>query len=414
MGANKEEVESVIAQIPEEINLLDDDESEDASDATDKEVVQFHFLSSINCGNASFLTPDEGFSYGYSNPCSSVYFARSPHNKSSTLSQLSAIDTERGSVMPILTFSNSQITGIKKFPQNPYLLLSCESQQHIFDPRSNSIVWTSRFTSPITAACVSSSPFQLCSLIIELIISFTAPSDSLFECDYRGCSPVSVLSTSDGTVHSLFSPFPQSLFYTMQMKHFQGGYVASLADVSDSWTQTGKLKVKWEDQEAWGMATGGLSDRNDMWMGIAHTSGVDVVYGREHKMLWDCRKGGKRSWVDEMKARIECRREEGPPIRPALLKKGNSMNYVCVCDDHSVALFNIDQKPREVGHLDGSSYGHFNDEILLASQGVFAHVLATSNGIVVHQLVCFVCYIMHHAHHVIPCPNKHTNHTVHP
>ena len=133
MGANKEEVESVIAQIPEEINLLDDDESEDASDATDKEVVQFHFLSSINCGSASFLTPDEGFSYGYSNPCSSVYFARSPHNKSSTLSQLSAIDTERGSVMPILTFSNSQITGIKKFPQNPYLLLSCESQQHIFE-----------------------------------------------------------------------------------------------------------------------------------------------------------------------------------------------------------------------------------------------------------------------------------------
>lgn len=54
-------MESVIAQIPEEINLLDDDESEDASDATDKEVVQFHFLSSINCGSASFLTPDDGF-----------------------------------------------------------------------------------------------------------------------------------------------------------------------------------------------------------------------------------------------------------------------------------------------------------------------------------------------------------------
>ena len=414
VSVNRGEVESALAQIPEEINLLDDDESEDASDATDREEVKFHFLSNINCGNASFLTPDEGFSYGYSSPCSSVYFARSPNKESSSLSQLSVIDTERGSVVPLLILSHSQITGIKKFPQNPYLLLSCESQQHIVDPRSNSIVWTSQFTSPITAACVSSSPFQLCSLVVELIFSFTATSDSLFECDYRGCSPVSILSTSDGTIHSLFSPFPQSLFYTMQMKHFQGGYVASLADVSDSWTQTGRMKVKWEDQEAWGVATAGLSNCNDMWMGIAHTSGVDVVCGRERKMLWDCRKGGKRSCVDEMKARIECRREQGPLIRPALLKNGNSMNYVCVCDDHSVALFDIDQKPHEVGRFDDSSYGHFNDEILLASQGVFAHVLATSNGIVVHQLVCSVYCIMHHVHHVLPYPNKHINHTVHP
>lgn len=93
-----------------------------------------------------------------------------------------------------------------------------------------------------------------------------------------------------------------------------------------------------------------------------------------------------------MKARIEWRREEGPPIRPAFFQKGNSANYVCACGDHAISLFAVDTQPREVGRLDDSSWGHFNDEILLSSQDVRAHVLATSEGIFVHQLVCYVCF----------------------
>lgn len=98
-----------------------------------------------------------------------------------------------------------------------------------------------------------------------------------------------------------------------------------------------------------------------------------------------------------MKARIDLRREEGTPIRPAFFQKNNALNYMCVCGDHAVSLFDIDAHPREVGRLDGSSMGHFNDEILLPSQDVLAHVLATSEGIFVHQLVSSVC-----SFHVMP------------
>ena len=76
----------------------------------------------------------------------------------------------------------------------------------------------------------------------------------------------------------------------MQTKFFQGGKVASLTDVSDSWTQTGKLKVKWEGQGMWGMTAGELTESGELLLGIAHTSGIDVIRGRQRQMLWDCRK----------------------------------------------------------------------------------------------------------------------------
>ena len=292
MVSSSAETGFALSQIIEEISLVDDDESEDASNSSDKDPAcgepKFHFLSHIACGNGSYLTPNEVDCFESPLSCSLIYFAQSPNRESSVLSRLSSVDTERGTVVSLLTFPQSYITGIKKFPQNPYLLLSCESQQHIFDPRSNSIVWTSQFAFPVTATCPSSSPFQLCSRVVRLIGSFTATSNSLFECDYRCCSPVSILATSDGIIRSLFSPFQQSLFYTMQMNDSQGGNVTSLTDVSDSWTQTGKLKVKWKEQETWGVTTEGVTALGELWMGIAHTSGIDLICGRQRQMLWDC------------------------------------------------------------------------------------------------------------------------------
>ena len=118
-------------------------------------------LISVACGNAAFLTPDSVDSYNNPSSCQSFYFAQSVDKSVPILSRLSSIDASSGTVVSSFTIPDQAITDIKCSMANSSLLISCGNTQHLYDTRSNSIVYSFSYSEPLLTTTPSCSPFLM-------------------------------------------------------------------------------------------------------------------------------------------------------------------------------------------------------------------------------------------------------------
>lgn len=133
----------------------------DNEQTEDKFPIDYNHHTSISCGNSAFLTPDSVDSFNNPSSCQSFFFAQSTDKSVSLLTRLSRIDASSGTVVSSFTIPDQEITDIKCSPQNSSLLISCGNMQHLYDSRSNSIVYSFSYSEPILATTASHSPFHM-------------------------------------------------------------------------------------------------------------------------------------------------------------------------------------------------------------------------------------------------------------
>mgnify|MGYP002536200032 FL=1 len=253
--------------------------------------ISSNHLISVACGNSAFLTPDSVDAYNNPSSCHSFYFAQSADKSVPLLSRLSSIDASSGTVVSSFTIPDQAITGIKCSTLNSSLLISCGNTQHLYDTRSNSIVYSFSYSEPILSATTSCSPFLMLPLALVFIRSYSACSTSLVELDIRSFLSFSQVIRSPGRIQSLFSPQPHNVLYTTQHGSSSDTFrnqVLNYADVSDSWTRTGKWSQSTKNDTWWGPATV-IQEDEDILFGISGCEGVDLISGTNQNMMWNCR-----------------------------------------------------------------------------------------------------------------------------
>jgi len=126
---------------------------------------------------------------------------------------------------------------------------------------------------------------------LVFIRSYSACSTSLVELDIRSFLSFSQVIRSPGRIQSLFSPQPHNVLYTTQHGSSSDTFrnqVLNYADVSDSWTRTGKWSQSTKNDTWWGPATV-IQEDEDILFGISGCEGVDLISGTNQNMMWNCR-----------------------------------------------------------------------------------------------------------------------------
>lgn len=122
------------------------------------------------------------------------------------------------------------------------------------------------------------------------ICSYSACSTSLVELDIRSFMSFSQIIRSPGRIQSLFSPQPHNVLYTTQHGSTSDSYrnhILNYADVSDSWTRTGKWSESTRNETWWGPAAI-LQKDEEVLLGVSRVDGVDLITGSNQNMMWNC------------------------------------------------------------------------------------------------------------------------------
>ena len=126
---------------------------------------------------------------------------------------------------------------------------------------------------------------------MALIRSYSACSTSLVELDIRSFLSFSQVIPSPGRIQSLFSPQLHNVLYTTQHGSSSDTFrnqVLNYADVSDSWTRTGKWSQSTKNDALWGPATV-IQEEEGVLLAISGCEGVDLISGTNQNMMWNCR-----------------------------------------------------------------------------------------------------------------------------
>ena len=112
----------------------------------------------------------------------------------------------------------------------------------------------------------------------------------MVELDIRSFLSFSQIVSSPGQIASLFSPQPRTVLYTTQHVSSYGVFqnqILNYADVSDSWTRTGKWALTSEDEVSWGRTTV-INEENGILLGISGCKGITLISGTHQNMMWQC------------------------------------------------------------------------------------------------------------------------------
>lgn len=113
-------------------------------------------------GKANFITPNRVDSFQNAANCTSLYMATSPTKQGSSLTRLSSMDIERGTLVTSLEMKEGDSIGrIHCIPANACVLLTCGKTQHYYDPRCNTIIRSICYAQPVLQTSPSNSPYLM-------------------------------------------------------------------------------------------------------------------------------------------------------------------------------------------------------------------------------------------------------------
>ena len=156
------------------ISQMEEEEQKEPTNTINRDDSQVHdtfpsyipisptLLRFTEIGKANFITPNRVDSFQNASDCTSLYMATSPTKQRSSLTRLSSMDIERGTIVTSLEMKEGEsINRIHCIPANACVLLTCGKTQHYYDPRCNTIIRSISYSQPVLQTSPSNSPYLM-------------------------------------------------------------------------------------------------------------------------------------------------------------------------------------------------------------------------------------------------------------